>query len=252
MQTKVNNLHNFFKENNKVAIAFSGGTDSVYLLYEAVKSGADVTAYYVNSAFQPEFELNNARKIAEQTGAKLKIIDVDVLSNETIRNNPSNRCYYCKQIIMSTIKKVAKQDGYDILLDGTNASDDAGDRPGMKALVEMDVKSPLRLAGLTKDMIREMSKRAGLFTWDMPAYACLATRIGQNEVITTEKLQCVEKSEDFLRALGFSDLRVRVNNDVAKIQLKENQFDLFFNNREQITTEFKKYFKTTVLDLMPR
>lgn len=160
-----------------MALAFSGGVDSSYLLYAALQNGADVHAYYVKSAFQPQFELEDAQKLAKQVGAKLTIMQANVLANETVVANPKNRCYYCKQVIFTGIGKQAAQDGYTTLLDGTNASDDAADRPGMKALQELSVLSPLRLCGLTKTEIRKRSKAAGLFTWDKPSYACLATRI---------------------------------------------------------------------------
>lgn len=169
-------LAEFFKDHPKVALAFSGGVDSSYLLYAALQNGADVHAYYVKSAFQPQFELEDAQKLAKQVGAKLTIMQANVLANETVVANPKNRCYYCKQVIFTGIGKQAAQDGYTTLLDGTNASDDAADRPGMKALQELSVLSPLRLCGLTKTEIRKRSKAAGLFTWDKPSYACLATR----------------------------------------------------------------------------
>ena len=123
------------------------------------------------------FEYNDAMRLAEQIGARVRVIEVDVLADERVRQNPSNRCYYCKQAIFGNILRAAAEDGYTLILDGTNASDDEGDRPGMKALKELQVRSPLRECGLTKDMIRQLSRQAGLFTWDKPAYACLATRI---------------------------------------------------------------------------
>ena len=137
-------LGGFFKENNRLAIAFSGGVDSTYLLYAAAKAGADVTAYYVKSAFQPEFEYDDAKKLAEQIGCRLCIIEADVLSDESVTANPENRCYYCKQHIMSAITAAAEADGYAVVCDGTNASDDADDRPGFTALVEFGIRSPLR------------------------------------------------------------------------------------------------------------
>ena len=143
-------LQEFFRENPRVALAFSGGVDSAYLLYAALRNGAQVRAYYVKSAFQPQFELDDAMALAYQLQADVKILELDVLSDPQIAENPANRCYYCKKRIFSAIAKQAAEDGFPVLLDGTNASDDAQDRPGMQALKELNVLSPLRLCGLTK------------------------------------------------------------------------------------------------------
>ncbi len=245
-------LSTFFQINNKLAIAFSGGVDSAYLLYTAVKSGADVRAYYVKSAFQPQFELDDALDFASDIGADIKILEADVLSNSKITQNPANRCYYCKQVIFTMIKKTAFEDGFTVLCDGTNASDDADDRPGMRALKELSVRSPLRECGLTKSEIRRLSKEAGLSTWNKPAYACLATRIPAGEVITSEKLQKTERAENYLFSLGFTDFRVRMPGNNAKIQVPINQIEKVLENRENIVTELKKYYSSVLLDLEVR
>ena len=177
-------LQEFFTEHPKAALGFSGGVDSSYLLYAGIKAGADIRPYFIKTAFQPEFELEDAKRLCAQLGAELYIIELDALANPDVVKNPANRCYYCKTGLFGTLQQRAKADGYTVLLDGTNASDDAGDRPGMKALTEMSVLSPLRLCGLTKAQIREFSREAGLFTWDKPAYACLATRVPTGEAIT--------------------------------------------------------------------
>lgn len=199
----------FLKKIPKAAIAFSGGVDSSYLLQEGMRFGKDVKAYYVKSQFQPEFELADAKRLATELGANMQIIEVDVLQQEAVIQNPPNRCYYCKQAIFGTILAAAAADGYPVILDGTNASDDANDRPGMQALAELRVLSPLRLCGLTKDEIRRKSREAGLFTWDKPAYACLATRIPSGMQISEDLLQRVEGAEGALFAMGFTDFRVR-------------------------------------------
>ena len=209
------NISEFFSTNKRFAIAFSGGVDSVYLLYEAVRNGADVRAYCVRSAFQPGFETDDAVRMAEQIGCSLKVLDVDVLSDEVITSNPADRCYYCKQRIMGTIREAALADGCDIICDGTNASDDIDDRPGFRALKELGISSPLRECGLTKDMIREASREAGLDTWSKPAYACLATRIKTGEEITAEKLRITEEAEGILYDMGFRDFRVRMRGSDA-------------------------------------
>lgn len=246
------NLTKFFTEHPKAAIAFSGGVDSAYLLYAAVRSSADVTAYYVNTAFQPRFELEDARRLAGELGAKLRIIPVDILCHNAVAANPPDRCYHCKKAIFSAILEAAKADGYNLLLDGTNASDDAADRPGMLALRELEVRSPLREAGLTKGGIRRLSKEAGLFTHDKPAYACLATRIPTGETITADKLRKTELAENWLSELGLRDFRVRLSGGNAKLQVTERDLEKVLRYRERIVTELKKYYKSVLLDLEVR
>ena len=244
-------LNDFFKEYTKVAIAFSGGVDSAYLLYEALRNKADVKAYYVKTAFQPDFETEDALKFASEFGADLKVIELDILKIENIKENQADRCYHCKKTILNAITEEARADGYKILLDGSNASDLEYDRPGMKALKELGVLSPLRLCGLSKNDVRLLSKKAGLFTWNKPAYSCLATRIISDE-ITEEKLIKTDSAESFLFSLGFNDFRVRTFDDRAVIQLLSHNFDLFFESREIILKEFKKYYKAVLLDVEAR
>jgi len=245
-------LDDFFHENNHIALGFSGGVDSSYLLYAALKSGAQVRAYYVKSAFQPQFELEDAKRLASQLNADLKILDVDVLSDAAITANPADRCYYCKKRIFSTIAAQALADGYHTLIDGTNASDDAGDRPGMRALKEMWVRSPLRECGLTKDEIRGLSRKAGLFTWNKPAYACLATRISTGEAITGETLARTERAENHLFSLGFTDFRVRMAGTAAKIQVPTSQLERLMENRTSIVRKLKEDYSAVLLDLEAR
>ena len=245
-------LVDFFRENSKVAIAFSGGVDSAYLLYAAVEYGARVKAYYVKSAFQPQFEFDDAMRLAKGLGLDMQVLSVDVLADSMVADNPNNRCYYCKKKIFTTIAQAAEKDGYKILIDGTNASDDAGDRPGMKALKELSVRSPLRECGLTKDDIRRLSKEAGLFTWNKPAYACLATRIPAGEKITEEKLKKTERAEAYLSSMGLSDFRVRMFGNAARVQVREEQLRLVFDKRSEIVDELKKYYGAVLLDLEVR
>ena len=235
-------IKEFFKKYNSAAIAFSGGVDSAFLLYCAKKCGADVTAYYVKSAFQPQFEFEDAKRIASELEIPLKVIEINILDYEEVRRNDPLRCYYCKRRIFPQIKAQAKSDGYSVILDGTNASDDSGDRPGMKALNELKVLSPLRLCGYTKDEIRKQAKNAGLFVWNKPAYACLATRIKPNEEITSNALKLVEKAEMFMMNLGFKNIRVRVSQNEATIILKDNSQELLKEKRDIIEKEFSKYF----------
>lgn len=245
-------LEQFFQENPQVALAFSGGVDSAYLLYAAVKSGARVKAYYVKTAFQPQFELEDAKALAAQLGADLQILPVDILCHDRIANNPADRCYHCKRVIFETILQAAKADGFPMLIDGTNASDEAADRPGMQALQELQIRSPLRQCGLTKAAIRDLSRAAGLFTHDKPAYACLATRIPTGEPITLEKLRITEQAEDFLRKLGLRDFRVRMHGGAARLQVAANDLELVIQNRARILEELKQYYHSIWLDLEVR
>lgn len=251
-QEKNMTLAQFFQENPKAAIAFSGGVDSAYLLYAAVKSGAQVRAYYVKTAFQPQFELEDARRLVKALGADLTVIPGDVLSREQITANPADRCYHCKKLIFGKILEAARADGFRLVLDGTNASDDFADRPGMRALKELSVRSPLRECGLTKAEIRSLSKEAGLFTHDKPAYACLATRIPTGETITQEKLRRTEEAENALFALGLRDFRVRLYGGAARLQVRASDLETVLRNREQIVAELKKYYETVLLDLEVR
>jgi len=245
-------LKAFFDECPSAALAFSGGVDSSYLLYAGIQCGADIKAYYVKTAFQPEFELRDAKGLAAYVGARLEIIPFDI-SNErqTLANTPE-RCYHCKLKILETLMGRAKADGYKTIIDGTNASDDAADRQGSRALAELSVRSPLRECGLTKDKIRALSKDAGLPTWDKPAYACLATRIPTGTEITPDLLMRVEGAENALSALGFSDFRVRVAGGAAKIQLPEGQIMGLIKKRDTVLESIRPYFTAITLDLDAR
>ena len=241
-------LNDFFKDNPKSALAFSGGVDSAYLLYAAIESGADVHAYYVKTDFQPEFEFEDAKRLASELGAEMTVIYLDVLGDPEVDANPKDRCYHCKKHIFRAIIDKALKDGYDLILDGTNASDDIADRPGVRALREYGVRSPLRECGLTKDMIRELSREAGLFTWDKPAYACLATRIQTDQKITYRDLKAVEACEGFMADLGFRDFRVRVRGDKALVQIREEDFDRYSADKDEIEGTIIRYFDSVSLD----
>ena len=246
------NLTQFWKENAKAAIAFSGGVDSAYLLYSAVQSGAEVKAYYAKTAFQPAFELEDAKKLANHLGAEMEILSIDVLSVPHVVENPANRCYYCKTALFSAMTAAAKRDGFTLILDGTNASDEVSDRPGMQALRELCVRSPLRECGLTKAEIRRLSKEAGLFTHDKPAYACLATRIPTGDTITPEKLTRTEEAETYLSSLGLRDFRVRTLGNLARIQVTESDLQTVLKNRDAIVSHLKQLYSGVMLDLEVR
>ena len=242
----------FFKDNPKAALGFSGGVDSSYLLYAGVQAGADIHPYYIKTAFQPQFELDDAERLCAQLGVPLTVLELDVLKNEAVTANPPDRCYHCKTALFGALSVQALADGYTLLLDGTNASDDAGDRPGMRALKELHVCSPLRECGLTKAEIRRLSREAGLFTWDKPAYACLATRIPAGERITPEKLAATERAEDYLFSLGLTDFRVRNYRGAARLQFPEAQLNAVLAHRVEILQELKKDYPAVLLDLEVR
>lgn len=245
-------LRDFFSTYPRVAVAFSGGVDSAYLLYSAKQYAKEVQAYYVKSAFQPQFELEDALRFARELGVEMEILQLDILSDERISSNPQNRCYYCKKRILSAVKSRAEADGFSVLLDGTNASDDINDRPGVRALHELSVFSPLRLCGLTKAEIRQRSNEAGLFTWNKPSYSCLSTRIPTGEQITEEKLIATETAENYLFSLGFSNFRVRLFGNAARIQVPEVQLEKIIENRESIIGFLKQYYSDVLLDLEVR
>lgn len=245
-------LRDFFSENPKAALAFSGGVDSAYLLYAARKLGADVRPYYVKTCFQPAFELRDGEKLTRELGVPMTVVETDILALDAVRENPDNRCYFCKQAILGAIREAAERDGYSLLLDGTNASDQVSDRPGFRALKENGVRSPLREAGLTKTEIRERSREAGLFTWDKPAYACLATRIPTGVPIREEALGAIERGEEALTQLGFRDFRVRMLGKAAKLQVREEQLGMVLEKRARIREALGKDFSDILLDLEAR
>ena len=245
-------LEQFFQENPRCALGFSGGVDSAYLLYAGVKAGADIRPYFIKTVFQPAFELADAKKLAAGLGVEVTVLELDALADPRVAANPADRCYYCKQNLFRTLKDRAIADGYPVLLDGTNASDEAGDRPGMKALAELSVRSPLRECGLTKAEIRARSREAGLFTWDKPAYACLATRVPAGETITADLLARVEGAEDALFRLGYTDFRVRVFHGAARLQLPRGQMERAVREAETIQAALKPYFTPILLDLEGR
>lgn len=245
-------LEAFFAAHPKAAVAFSGGVDSAFLLWAACAYGCDVRAYYAHSAFQPAFELADARRLSDALAIPLAVIELDILSVPGAAQNGPDRCYHCKKAIFTALRAAAAADGNAILLDGTNASDNADDRPGILALRELEVRSPLRECGLTKAEIRRMSSAAGLFTWDKPAYACLATRIPTGTALRAEDLRRVETAENALSLLGFSDFRVRILGDCARIQLPAGQIDGFLAGREAVLAALSPLFSGVLLDLEVR
>ena len=245
-------LQSFFAEHPRVALAFSGGCDSAYLLYAAAACRAEILVCCVKSCFQPAFELEDARLLAGQMGEDIHILNVDVLADEDVRSNPANRCYHCKRNIFSAILACAAENGFNCVIDGTNASDNAQDRPGMRALREMQVLSPLRICGISKAEVRRLSKEAGIFTWNKPAYACLATRIPAGTAIEEEMLAKVERGEGRLAEMGFSDFRLRMCGGGARLEITEKQMDLLMEKREQIIAALEGDFHEISLNLRLR
>ncbi len=245
-------LQGYFQDLPRAAAAFSGGTDSAFLLWAAKRYGCAVHAYYVKTAFQPQFELEDARRLSAALDVPLTVVEADILSVPEAAANGPRRCYWCKRALFSHLWAAARRDGYTVLLDGTNASDDAGDRPGMQALEELEVRSPLRACGLTKDEVRRLSREAGLPTWDKPAYACLATRVPTGTAITQAALDQVERAEAALSALGFRDFRVRLLDGCARIQVTQAQLPLILEQRQAIRAALAPVFQDVLLDLAPR
>ncbi len=245
-------LEEFFARHNKLALAFSGGTDSAYLLYMAKHCGADVRPYFMQTAFQPAFERRDAERLAKELDVRLTVLNDDVLQDADIATNSALRCYYCKKRLFSQLISQAAEDGYTLLADGTNASDDAEDRPGMRALQELGVVSPLRVCGLSKREIIAASREAGLFTWEKPAYACLATRIPTGTVLRAEDLSRAERGEKDLAELGFHDFRLRVLGRAAKLQLRDEQFIKALALRQEIMDRLRMDFDEVLLDLKGR
>ena len=245
-------LKDFFSHHPKVAVAFSGGVDSSVLLWAAKTYGQQVRAYCVRSPFQPAFELEEARLLADRLDVPLTVLQADPLSRPDITANGPDRCYLCKRLILSAILQAAQRDSFPLVLDGSNASDDPAQRPGMRALEELGVRSPLRLCGLDKPAVRRLAKQAELPVWDKPAYACLATRVPTGTAITREDLGRVERAETTLAGLGFSDFWVRLFHGGARIQLPAGQLAQAVTLRETITHALGGDFPAVLLDLIPR
>ena len=245
-------LKEFFKANPKAALAFSGGTDSAYLLWAAVQAGAAVQPYFVRSVFQPRFELADAERLCAQLGLTLRVLDCDVLARPEIAANAPERCYYCKRALFTRLLDAAREEGYPLVMDGTNASDPEEDRPGMKALRELGVRSPLREAGLRKCDVRRLSAQAGLFTADKPSYACLATRIPSGTAITPALLETVDTAESLISGLGDRNFRVRLRPWGALLQFDGLQLARAQEDIENIRGLLGGMFHELRLDPKPR
>jgi uncharacterized protein len=229
LEEKYSRLIKTITARGSAAVAFSGGVDSSFLCHaaaEALKEKA--LAITIVSPMLPKSEIHYAREIADKIGIEHILLEESTIDDE-VAANPKDRCYYCKKIEFGRIIAEAEKRGIAAVLDGSNM-DDLGDyRPGLQALAELKVISPLREAGLAKAEIRELSRRFGLPSWDKPAFACLASRIPYGEPLSTEKLRRVEAAEEFLRTLGFRQFRVRSHGDLARIEVAPEERRLFFS-----------------------
>ncbi|HEX2927845.1 MAG TPA: ATP-dependent sacrificial sulfur transferase LarE [Ruminiclostridium sp.] len=250
---KLENLKEIIKSHKSAAVAFSGGVDSTFLLKVAAEVLGDrVVAVTAHSSTYPERELREAIEFCRENSIRQRVITSEELDVEGFSENPVNRCYLCKNELYEKIKAVADEEGMESLFEGSNV-DDLGDfRPGMQAVKEHGVISPLKEAKLTKEEIRSLSKEMGLKTWDKQAFACLSSRFPYGEKITKERLQMIDRAEQLMLDLGFSQVRVRFHKDIARIEVSQDQFQKIIEPsvREKIYTEFKKIgFMYTALDL---
>lgn len=254
LDLKFQKLKDNLRNLGSVAIAYSGGVDSTFLLKVAADVlGDKVIAITAKSSTYPEREFKEAVKYIKDIGAKHIVIISEELEIEGFAKNPVNRCYFCKKELFSKIRKVADDNNIKEVLDGANVDDVSDFRPGMIAAKELLVISPLKDAGFTKNDIREMSKILGVPTWNKPAFACLSSRFPYGNEITVEKLSMVERAEQYLLDIGFRQIRVRHHGDIARVEVNTEERYKFFNIEmmDKVGNELKKIgFKYITLDLL--
>lgn len=215
----------------RAAVAFSGGVDSVFLLYAAREAlGEQVLALTVSLRAVPRRELEEAEAFCRQQGIRHRIESVDEFSIPGFADNPPDRCYLCKKTLFRRMLAAAEEEGFAVLMEGSNLDDQGDYRPGLRALQELRVESPLKESGFTKAQIREMSRRLGLFAWDKPSMACLASRFAYGERITPEKMERVEQAEKYLAMLGFGQRRVRMHGNLARIELLSEELPVMMED----------------------
>ncbi|OPJ61745.1 ATP-dependent sacrificial sulfur transferase LarE [Clostridium chromiireducens] len=248
---KYNELVKYLKSLGRVVLAFSGGVDSTFLLRVAKEAlGNDVKAVTILSPYIPKWEIAEAKELVNELGVQHEIIEAPII--DSIKFNPEDRCYLCKTAVFSMILTVAKEQGYDCVIDGTNFDDISDYRPGLKALKELEVKSPLLECKLTKAEIREFSKELGLNTWDKPPYACLLTRIPYGNELKVEDFEKIENAEKFMMSIGFRAVRVRCHGELARVEVSRQDRSRLFNEEllDTISEKIKECgFKYVTLDL---
>ena len=246
-------LKQLLKRYGGVAVAYSSGVDSTFLLYAAKEALSDkVIAVTAQSGSFPKRELNEAKEFCEANKIRQIIFESDELNIEGFSSNPKNRCYICKREIFRNIKNIAEKEKVLVVVEGSNLDDNGDYRPGMQAIEELGIQSPLRSVGFTKNDIRALSRYLGLPTWKKQSFACLATRFVYGETITKDKLEMVDKAEQLLLDLGFSQVRVRIHGLMARIEIMQDEFEKLIDKdvRNKITESFKTIgFTYVTMDL---
>jgi len=226
LNTKYEKLKSIILSVESCVIGFSGGVDSTFLFAVAENLlGTKALAVTATSETYPERELLEAQKLAQHIGGQHRLMVSEELDIPEFQDNPRDRCYYCKKELFGKLRKIADEQGFLHVLDGTNLDDQNDHRPGRRAAAEFNVRSPLEEAGLTKDDIRKLSRTLNLPTWNKPAFACLSSRFPYGTAITAERVRKVGRAEESLRELGFKTLRVRYHGDVARLELGTQEFD---------------------------
>ena len=249
--SKLEDLKDYLRGLGSVAVAFSGGVDSTFLLKVAHDVlGDKVLALTAASKFVPRRELEESKKFCSDNSIRQIIFEADVLNIDGVKENPADRCYLCKRELFKNFLRIAEENNISTVVEGSNMDDASDYRPGMKALAELKIKSPLREVGLYKAEIRELSKEMNLPTWDKPSMACLASRFVYGEALTEDKLSMVEAAEEFLLSAGFKQLRVRVHDNLARIEVLPADFDKIIKLHAEISARLKSIgFDYVTLDL---
>ncbi|MBQ6540712.1 MAG: ATP-dependent sacrificial sulfur transferase LarE [Oscillospiraceae bacterium] len=244
-------LEDYLKCLGSVAVAFSSGVDSAFLLKIAHDVlGDDTIAITARSEFFPERETREAAEFCKKESIRHVYMDFHALDMDVIVKNPPNRCYYCKKMLFTGIKAAAAVNGARYVCEGSNVDDEGDYRPGLRAVSELGIKSPLREAGLTKAEIRELSKELGLPTWDKPSFACLASRFVYGETITGDKLGMADRAEQYLLDRGFRQMRVRIHGDIARIEVLPEDFEKLLAIAGETEKKFRELgFAYVAMDL---